>query len=84
MKGRRALGAAGMDAHPMRNLRNSFETNARWALGLPPWLLEPMLGHAGQGVTGAYYDRPSDEMLCSAMADAHAERPYDAGWTWAT
>lgn len=78
-----AMEGSGMERHPMRNLRNSFETNARWSLGLPPWLLEPMIGHAGQGVTGAYYDRPSGEMLARAMADAYAGRPYDAGWDWA-
>ena len=80
---RQAMDAAGMERHPMGNLRNSFETNSRWALGLPPWLLEAMIGHKGRGVTGAYYDRPSGDMLCSAMAEAHAERPYDAVWTWA-
>lgn len=79
-----ALDAAGMERHPLRNLRNSFETNARWGLGLPPWLLEPMIGHAGRGVTGAYYDRPSGDMLARAMADAYAERPYDAEWEWAS
>lgn len=73
--------AAGAE-HPFRNLRNSYETNMRWALRLPPWIVEPLLGHAGQGVTAQYYDRPSAEMFADAVASAYRERPYDAGWDW--
>lgn len=68
--------------HPFRNLRNSYETNMRWSLGVPPWLLEPMIGHAGKGVTDAFYDRPSAEMFASAVAEAYARNPYDEGWDW--
>jgi hypothetical protein len=67
----------------MRNLRNSFETNTRWELSVPPWILEPIMGHAGKGVTGQYYDRPSAEMLARAMDDAYLAKPYDNAWTWA-
>ena len=74
--------SAGME-HPFRNLRNSYETNMRWAQRLPPWLVEPLLGHGGKGVTGQFYDRPSAEMFAEAVADAYRERPYDAGWEWA-
>ena len=74
--------SAGM-AHPFRNLRNSYETNARWSLRLPPWIVEPLLGHAGQGVTAQYYDRPSAEMFAEMVADAYRARPYDAAWEWA-
>lgn len=70
-------------AHPFRNLRNSYETNARWSLRLPPWVVEPLLGHAGQGVTAQYYDRPSAEMFAEMVADAYRARPYDAKWDWA-
>ena len=68
--------------HPFRNLRNSYETNMRWAMRMPPWIVEPLLGHAGKGVTGQFYDRPSAEMFADAVADAYRERPYDAGWNW--
>lgn len=70
-------------AHPFRNLRNSYETNMRWSLRMPPWIVEPLLGHAGKDVTGQYYDRPSAEMFAESVADAYRERPFDAGWNWA-
>ena len=66
--------------HPFRNLRNSWQTNARWSLRLPPWLIEPMLGHSVQGTTGQYYDRPQAEVFAEVMADAYRQRPYDEGW----
>ncbi len=69
--------------HPFRNLRNSFETNMRWTLRLPPWVVEPLIGHAGKGVTGQFYDRPSAEMFAETIADAYRNRPYDDGWLWA-
>ena len=75
-----------MDArlvHPFQNLRNSWQTNMRWSLRLPPWLIEPMMGHRVEGVTGMHYDRPDAEMFAEAVARAYAERPYDAGWEWA-
>ena len=68
--------------HPFRNLRNSWQTNARWSLRLPPWLVEPMMGHSVQGVTGQFYDRPQADVFAEVMADAYRERPYDEGWTW--
>jgi len=78
-----ALG--GVDAslrHPFHNLRNSWQTNMRWSLRLPPWLIEPMMGHRLQGVTGQHYDRPDSMMFAEAVADAYASNPYDRGWTW--
>lgn len=69
-------------AHPFRNLRNSWATNCRWALRLPPWIVEPMLGHSGRDVTARHYDRPAAEMYAEYMADAYLAAPYDSGWTW--
>lgn len=69
--------------HPFRNLRNSWQTNMRWTMRMPPWLIEPMMGHVGEGVTGRHYDRPAAEMFAEAMAEAYRQRPFDAGWTWA-
>ena len=66
--------------HPFRNLRNSWQTNARWSLRIPPHLLEPMMGHAGRDVTGQYYDRPQAEMFAEVVAEAYRQRPYDDGW----
>ncbi len=67
-------------AHPFRNLRNSWQTNCRWELGMPPWLLEPMMGHAGRDVTGRHYDRPQADVFADAIAKAYAEHPYDLNW----
>jgi hypothetical protein len=72
---------AGM-AHPFRNLRNSWQTNCRWELGMPPWLLEPMMGHAGRDVTGRHYDRPQADVFAEAVARAYSERPFDANWVF--
>lgn len=77
------LDAAKMEHVPFRNLRNSWQTNMRWQMKLPPYIIEPILGHVGQGVTGQYYDRPSADMFAHAIADAYAANPYDKGWTWA-
>lgn len=68
--------------HPFRNLRNSYETNMRWTIKLPPWIVEPLIGHAAKDVTGQFYDRPSAEMFANAVAEAYRERPYDAKWDW--
>lgn len=70
-------------SHPCRNLRNSWETNSRWSLGLDSWTIEVMLGHVAPGVTGRHYDRPQPEMIARVMADAYTEHPFDAGWEWA-
>lgn len=78
---RDAWGRLGME-HPFRNLRNSWQTNMRWGLRLPPWLIEPMMGHRVEGVTGMHYDRPRADMFAEIVADAYRERPFDAGWTW--
>ena len=66
--------------HPFRNLRNSWETNARWALGLDSWGIEVMLGHKAPGVTGSHYDRPRADMVARVVADAYSAAPYDADW----
>lgn len=68
--------------HPFQNLRNSYETNMRWAMRVQPWAIEAILGHAGKGVTGAYYDRPTPDMLAGVVLEAYAANPYDAGWNW--
>ena len=66
--------------HPFRNLRNSWQTNMRWVLRLPPWIVEPMMGHRMDDTTGQYYDRPQADMFAEAVADAYSEHKYDAGW----
>ena len=68
--------------HIFQNLRNSWQTNCRWTLGMPPWLVEPLMGHVGAGVTGQHYDRPQVLMFAETVARAYAEHPYDMGWDW--
>ena len=68
--------------HPFTNLRNSWQTNMRWEMGLAPWIIEPMMGHIGDGVTGKYYDRPQEQMFAEQLEKAYAKNPYDAMWTW--
>ena len=68
--------------HPFKNLRNSWQTNMRWELDLPPWIVEPLMGHSGEGVTAKHYDRPQDEMFVRQVVDAYMAHRYDAGWTW--
>lgn len=69
--------------HLFQSLRNSWQTNCRWSLGMAPEHIEPLMGHVGQGVTGQYYDRPRTLMLADAVAKAYAANPYDRDWTWA-
>ena len=77
---RGALDALGLERVPFANLRNSWQTNCRWSLHMPPWIVEPMMGHVGEGVTGRHYDRPQAEMFAAAMADAYSQYPYDTDW----
>ena len=46
------LDAAKVPVHLFKNLRKAWQTNMRWVLHLPPWAIEPMMGHVGAGVTG--------------------------------
>lgn len=78
---RRLLGAAGIEPILFKNLRNSWQTNMRWSLRVPPWLIEPMMGHVEQNVTGRHYDRPRKEMFAEAVAAAYRENPFADGWT---
>jgi hypothetical protein len=65
-------------AHPFRNLRNSWQTWMRWEVGLPPYYIEPLMGHKVRGVTGQHYDRPTPEVLAAAVARAYDDGPWDA------
>lgn len=75
---RRAMEGAGVPLHPVTSLRNSWQTRMRWELGVPPYIIEPIMGHLAPGVTGAYYDRPTPEMMLDAVASAYAGRDWDA------
>lgn len=76
----KCIESAEVDRHPVRSLRNAWETRMRWEWGLPPYIVEPIMGHAGAGVTGQYYDRPTPEAMARVVADAYKMHPYEDGW----
>jgi integrase len=73
-------GKAGVERHQPRSLRNAWETRMRWEWGLPPYVVEPMMGHAGKDVTAQFYDRPSPEAMAQVVAGAYKLHPYDSTW----
>ena len=77
----RRLRMAWGGAHPLRNLRNSWETWMRYDLRAPRWLIERLMGHAGGDVSERYYDRPDDAHLREIMADLYRDRPiFGTNW----
>ena len=74
--------AHGVEYHLFKNLRKTWQTNTRWVLRLPPWVIEPMMGHVGEGVTGRHYDRPSEQVLASMLADVWQEHPFADAYDW--
>lgn len=75
--------STGRDPLTLRALRASWQTMVRWRWGLPSWVSERLMGHAGVTVTARHYDRPDVESLLSVVARSYAERPFDASWDWA-
>jgi len=65
-----------IDWHPFRQTRPSWQTYMRWTLSVPPWLIERMMGHVGDGVTGRHYDRPESQQFCDAIAEAYTWHPF--------
>ncbi len=74
------LEEAGIERYPIRNLRNSWETNMHWEVGMQPTFIEPLMGHKGSSVTARHYDRPDSSMLAQAAAKAYAEHPFADDW----
>lgn len=68
--------------HLFKNLRKTWQTNMRWVVRLPPWAIEPMMGHAGAGVTGRHYDKPSDQLFAELLAEAWSEHPFADEYDW--
>lgn len=66
--------------HPFRNLRNSWQTFMRWELRVPPYLIEPIMGHAGHDVTALHYDRPVADEFADVLVDAYRANRYDTEW----
>ena len=78
----KCLLAHGVELHLFKNLRKTWQTNARWVLRLPPWVIEPMMGHVGEGIIGRHYDRPSKQVYASMLADAWREHPFADKYEW--
>lgn len=74
----------GQDVHPFKNLRKSWETFTKWYLRVPSEMVERMMGHVGQGVTGHHYDRPETEHFIDVLTERYAEKPYAEDWGWCT
>lgn len=70
---RRFFRENGLTDHPVTNLRNSWQTYMRWEWCMNPRFTEPVMGHAVDGTTGTYYDRPSDEQVAGVFADAYKD-----------
>lgn len=62
--------AAGTDAIPFANLRNSWRTIAQYVWGIDFDTLEFLMGHIPPGVTGKHYLRPTVDNLVDAVAKA--------------
>lgn len=62
--------AAGADAIPFANLRNSWRTFAKYEWGIDEDTLEILMGHVIQTTTGRHYLRPTVEQLADAVAKA--------------
>ena len=69
---KRIVKRAGIEAHPYRNLRNSWRTFMEWELHVDASKLEKMMGHKGGDVTAIYYNRPTIQMFIDEVADAYA------------
>jgi hypothetical protein len=76
----RLLAKADVPRHPMRNLRNSWETYTHWVLCVDPEKIERMMGHVGRSVTERHYDRPEADALADAVARAYLAHPFQDGW----
>lgn len=68
--------------HLFKNLRKSWQTNARWILRLPPWIVEPIMGHVGTSVTAHHYDSPGEQEYAEALVDAWTTRPFGDQYSW--
>ncbi|WP_156789786.1 hypothetical protein [Coriobacterium glomerans] len=77
----RKIRDSGVVRHPVRNLRNSWQTFTKWTLEIEPSKIERMMGHVGKTITERYYDRPEAEMLAKTIAAAYKMHPYAESWT---
>lgn len=57
-------------------LRASWRTFMQDEFGLPPDMLEKMMGHKGTGVTNAHYYRPQADVYTKTYVEAYKKYPF--------
>lgn len=62
------------DAIAPRNMRPSFQGWMRYELHVEPWVIEKLMGHVSEGVTGTNYDRPLTQQLADLVAEKWEEK----------
>lgn len=77
---RKLVLSSGIRYLPMQTLRASWQTMARYTLGIEPWVIERLMGHSVGGVTGQHYDRPHGDDYIRAVSDAYSKNPFADGW----
>lgn len=77
---RNLLAESGIRYLPMQTLRASWQTVARYTLGIEPWIIERLMGHSTGGVTGQHYDRPHEGDFVRAVSEAYARNPFADDW----
>ena len=71
-----ALADAGLRFVTMSTLRPTWQTIAKYKLGIEPNVIERLMGHTSPGVTGQHYDRPHKDDYVTAVCEAYARNPY--------
>lgn len=64
------LDSLGWPHRPMRILRPSWETSRHWEMGVPLELTSKGMGHSTVKTTLGHYDRPQNDVVANALADA--------------
>lgn len=62
------LAAWPKDVPSPRNMRPSYQGWMRYEARVAPWVIEKLMGHVSEGVTGTNYDRPLAEQLAGHVA----------------
>lgn len=80
----KALTDAGVERHPAKNLRPSWETWMHWELRVPQDVIERLMGHvpSGSRVTAVHYDRPRWVEMAGIVSDCYTQRPSHEKWSW--
>ena len=76
----RAERRAGLPSKEPRALRRSWRSWMATESGIPAELLEKMMGHVGEGVTGRHYLSMPPDMVRDVVLRAFTERPISVDW----